>query len=141
MEIKHKAIKSDLFQISGTYVFDISIVGEEDGLGYWIRIELSHSVVDQRKYCYKIWNEELFDIQSCFPEISPGKPVDDPSTEDILTGFRYKHIDLGKEFNAGSHEEALDYAINDLCLELNQILKDHRQGIGEPIEVTFNDRS
>ncbi len=86
-------------------------------------------MADKSLFRYKVWRDELFRIQSTFPQDEQGNSKHMPSDENILIGFGLKYIDEQKDFNAESKEDALEMILEDLGKALK-----HLSGEGMIIE-------
>lgn len=123
MEIKHKAIKSALFELVGAYVIDILLV---DGL--WpLRIEIYCSMEDSKQYQYRTWREEFFNLKARFPEEKLSLEHIDRK---IIVGCgTFAPLDQEKFISADSADDALEIALNDLSASLKRIT-------GESVQIS-----
>ena len=121
MELIHRAITSSVFELISTYEIDINLTSDRNEDQFSLRIELFRSLADRKLFRCKTWRNELFRIQSTFPQDDAGRPKHDPSDEMILVGFSQQHFGPRDEFLADSPDEALSKIIQDLGKSLEHI--------------------
>lgn len=121
MELIHRAITSPLFELIGTYELDISLTNPDDGDQFSLRIELFRALTDPKLFRCKVWRNELFRIQSTFPQDTTGKPKHEPSDEMVLVSFSQAHFGSRETFRAASPKEALNQVIKGLGQLLEHI--------------------
>jgi hypothetical protein len=121
MHLNHPNIISHAFKLIDVYEFDVRLGPEENGDQFSLRIELFQSSEDKTLFRRKAWRNELFRIQSSFPQDNTGKPCHDLSDEMILTGFSQAHFVWSDDFHVIDHQAARDKVKIDLGKLLEHI--------------------
>ena len=103
MRIKHSAITSPFYEIAKVVEFDL-LLGDDS---WSIRIELFRNTESQGRFRCRIWQAELFRIQSTFPS----EPRDPRSDELIWVEFSGPKIDRFDDFAAENPDAALEVVL------------------------------
>jgi hypothetical protein len=121
MELIHRAITSPIFELVGSYEIDLKLKSDEDEDQFSLRIELFRSLTDKELFRYKTWRNELFRIQSTFPQDNKGRSKHEPSDEMIMVGFSQPNFGPYGEFHAHGPEDALIQIAKDLGMLLEHV--------------------
>jgi hypothetical protein len=109
MRIVHSAITSSIYEVCKVVEFDLQL-GDES----WpIRIEVLRNTEIQGRFRCRIWQAELFRIQSTFPMGKSGLPQHHPSDELIWV-----------EFSGPKVNDYYDFPAKDVDAALSTVLKD-----------------
>jgi hypothetical protein len=119
MKLDHPNINGSVFKLIDIYELDLNF-GEDR---FSLRIELFQSLTDPTLFRYKTWRDELFRLQSTFPQDRVGKPEHSPADEKILAGLGLPHIDASEDFYADNPELAMRKIIADLGKSLEHITR------------------
>jgi hypothetical protein len=68
----------EVFRVVRTSEFGLTLIEES----LWARLEISQSTIKPSRYRARLYRQELFRIQSTFPQ-RDGEPADEPSDESI----------------------------------------------------------
>jgi hypothetical protein len=103
MKIEHPAVRSDVFKLVATLEFDL-----EFGDHFLpTRIELFQDTERRRHWRCRLWERELFRIQSTFPQKPRGRPTDPPSDEELLVERTWELSDCLEDFEARDGKAAV----------------------------------
>jgi hypothetical protein len=119
MKLDHPNIEGSVFKLIDLYELALNF-GEDR---FALRIELFQSLTDPTLFRYKTWRDELFRIQSTFPQDRVGQPEHGPSDEKILVGLGLPHINEGEDFYADNPEGALRKIKADLGKSLEHLTR------------------
>jgi hypothetical protein len=108
MKITHSAITSPVFELVKTVEVDLTL-GDE----MWpTRIEILRDTERQDLFRCRVWQLELFRIQSTFPQ-SGGKPAHEPSDHSLIVEWDGPHVGRYVDFVAADADAALRKVIED----------------------------
>jgi len=83
--LKHRAITSPVFELVATFEFDMTL-GED--ASWPTRVELYQAAQEPNLFRCRVWQSELYRIQSTFPQIAD-VPAHEPSDELVLVDYSH----------------------------------------------------
>ncbi|HEX2679733.1 MAG TPA: hypothetical protein VHQ03_00405 [Candidatus Dormibacteraeota bacterium] len=100
-----------LYELVKTVQLNVSL-GDDS---FALKVELFQEAADNHRFHADIWRNELFRIQSTFPQDpSSGRPLHNPSDEMILIDWSTNLVGDYSVFNAESAAAALDTVVQDI---------------------------
>ena len=117
MRIQHLAVKSDIFKLVTTLEFDLE-------LGHHFsptRVELFQDTERKRHFRCRMWERELFRIQSTLPQTPKGQPQDSPSDEELFVERTWELSSRFEDFEAASSKAALQNFLDSLKKYLQRV--------------------
>lgn len=110
MRIQHSAITSPIFELVRTVEVDLTLDDET-----WpTRFEIFRDTERSDFYRCRVWQLELFRIQSSFPQ-EGANPAHQPSDHLLMVEWNGPHVGLYEDFVAESAEAALSKVMADFC--------------------------
>jgi hypothetical protein len=119
MKLDHPNINGSVFKLIDIYELDLNFAEDQ----FSLRIELFQLLTDPTRFRYKTWRDELFRLQSTFPQNGAGKPEHSPADEKLLVGIGLPHMDESEDFYADTPEAARRKIIADLEKSLEHITR------------------
>jgi hypothetical protein len=110
MKITHFAITSPVFELVKTVEVDLQL-GDE----MWpTRFEILRDTERQDHFRCRVWQLEMFRIQSTFPQTGE-RPAHQPSDHTLIVEWEGAHVGRYDDFVAADADAALKKVIEDFC--------------------------